>query len=168
MHPRSLVLALLLVVSFSAFAQSSDVSGGLGLWSSDRQGNAAALGLSYNRYWTGLVSTRIGGLFARDPQATTLMAHLNGELHFLRDARVSPWVGAGVAFAYSHLAPSNQHFTGNETDVSPMYSGGVDFRVSPRLAVGAEVSFLNYEVTIGQNRRAVDPVIVMLMARYRL
>lgn len=167
MTPRRLLLPLLFLASFSAIAQSSEVSGSIGVWDSDRLGKAAVLGASYNRFWTGPFSTRLGGFIARDPEVTSAVLHVSGELHFLRDARVSPWVGAGGALVYSHLAPGNEHFKGSETGFSPIFSGGVDVAVRPRLAIGAEVSFLSYNVEMLDRVIPVDPITVVVAARYR-
>lgn len=170
MNPRSLLLPLLLALSFSAIAQTSqrEVSASLGLWDSDELESGPVAGVSYNRFWAGPFSTRVGGLLARSDDATTGVVHLSGELHLLRASRVSPWIGAGAAFVYSRIAPPNEHFSGSETDFGAIFSGGVDVAVSPRLAVGAEVSYLSYDVTIGSRSGiAADPLMLMSVARYR-
>lgn len=152
-----------------AQAPRPEVSASIGLWDSEGLDRGPAIGASWSRFWRRPFSARLGLLLARSSEATTATVHLSGALHPFRAARVSPWIGAGAALVYSHIAPPNEHFHGSETDLAPIFSGGVDVTVSPRVSVGAEVSYLNYEVTIGSRSGiAVDPVTVMLVARYRM
>ena len=166
MNPRLPLFSLLLLFCFSAVAQQ-EVSGSIGVWSSDELGKAAAIGASYNRFWTSSFSTRGGAFVARDPEVTSTALQATGELHFFRDGRVSPWLGAGGAVVYTHLAPSNEHFSGNETDIAPLFNGGLDVTISPRLAVGAEVSYLAYDVEFLDRSRTANPLMIVFAARYR-
>lgn len=152
-----------------AQAPRREVSASVGLWDSEGLESGPAVGASWSRSWRGAFSARLGGLLARSSDATTATVHLSGELHPFRASRVSPWIGAGAALVYSRIGPPNEHFHGSETDLAPIFRGGVDVPVSPRVTLGAEVSYLKYEVTIGSRSGvAVDPVTVMLVARYRM
>ena len=174
MHPRSLLLSLLLLFSLSASAQlaRNELAVSLGRWDSDELGNGPMIGASYNHYWARVFSTRVGGFVARDfggfltreGDASAAAAYVSGELHFFREARVSPWVGAGGAIANTLLASNDA----SETTLTGIYSGGVDVAISPRFAIGGEFSYMNYEAELG-NRFGynVKPVMITLSGRWR-
>lgn len=170
MNPRTLLLPLLFLLTLSAAAQlpRNEATLALGIWDSDELGNDPAIGASYNHYWTGMFSTRAGGFVSRGGDFTTATMHVSAELHLFRAARVSPWVGAGGAWAHTRRAASNDHFVGDESQLTGIYSAGVDYAVSPAFALGAEASYMNYEMTLG-NRFGyrVDPVTVLLSGRWR-
>lgn len=170
MNLRPLLPLALLLLSFSAAAQlpTREITVSVGRWDSNEVGNGPAIGASYNRYWTSLLSTRGGGFAARTGDFTTGAVHFSGELHLFRGARVSPWVGAGGAFAVVRRAASNDRFTGSESTLTGIYRGGVDVAVSPRFAVGAELTYMNYEVELGSRGGfTVDPVMVMVTGNWR-
>ena len=172
MNPRGLFLSILLLLfSLPAIAQPgpNELALSLGRWDSDEIGNGSpAVGASYNRFFGQVFSTRLGGYAARQGDFTSGALFLSGEIHLFRAARVSPWVGAGGGYGYVRRAASNDRFVGSETALTGIYSGGVDVTVSPRFAVGADVSYMNYEMSLG-NRFGyrVDPVMVSLTGRWR-
>ena len=165
---RPLLLFLALLTALPTLAQRRELSASVGRWDSGQLGDAVSLGASYNYYWTSLLSARVGGMVAKEEEVTAGTVYVSGELHLFRTARVSPWVGVGGAFAYTRLASSSEHFTGSETAWTGIYSGGLDFAVSPRLAIGADVSYMNYEAGLGSRfGYTVDPVTISLAARWR-
>ena len=169
MSPRYL-LSLVLLFSLSAAAQQlprREASISLGQWDSSDLGNEPAIGASYNYYWTTMFSTRAGAFIARGDDVSATNAHFSGELHLFRDARVSPWVGAGGAFARVRREAEFDDVVRSESKLTGIYSGGVDVAVSPRFAIGAEVSYMNYELQLTRFGDAVDSVTILLSGRWR-
>ncbi|HEV7239221.1 MAG TPA: hypothetical protein VGQ36_08280 [Thermoanaerobaculia bacterium] len=170
MNPRSLILLLLLLLSLPAAAQlpPNEVSLSLGRWDSSELGDAPVFGVTYNRYWARMFSTRLGVFGSREGDFTNAAAHAGVAAHLFRASRISPWVAAGVAQAYARRAGSDDHFVGFEMLLTGIYSGGVDVKVSPRFAVGAEMSYMNYEMMLGDRYGyRADPVMVMVTGRWR-
>lgn len=168
MNLRCLLPLVLLLVSLPAAAQlpPREVSVSLGMWDTAELGNEPALGASHNYYWTPMLSTRAGGFIAKGDDVTSFNAHVSGELHLFRHTRVSPWVGAGLALAYTRL--NTQDFSGSEMHPTGIYSGGVDVAVSPRFAIGAEASYMNYELELGSRfGYGVDSVTMLVSGRWR-
>ena len=172
MSPRSLLVPflLLLLLALPATAQidRDELALSAGRWDSDEIGNSPALGVSLAHYWARMISTRVGALATRDGDFTTTTLHASAELHLFPDSGVSPWVGAGGAHTTTRRAASNDHFTGSDSRLTAIYSGGVDVKVSPRYAVGAEASYMNYELMLGSRYGyRVNPVTVLLTGRVR-
>lgn len=169
MSLRSL-LPLVLLVSLPAAAQlaGNEASVSLGMWDSSDLGNEPAIGASLNHYWLSMLSTRLGAFVAKGSDVTASTVHLSGELHFFRDARVSPWVGAGGALGRvmreAELADEGEL---SESTLTAIYSGGVDVAVSPRFALGAEMSYMNYELQLTRFGDTIDSLAYSLAGRWR-
>ena len=172
MNPRCLLFPLLLLLSLPAAAQlpSNEASVSLGRWDSSQLGDSPVFGASLNHYWSRarMLSTRVGVFGVHDGDVSVVAGQVGMGIHFFRSSRVSPWVGAGVAQAYTHLSESNDHFKGSEAVLTGIYSGGVDVAATPRFAVGAEFSYMNYGLEIGSRYGySVDPMIMTVTGRWR-
>ena len=175
MTPRSLCFVLPLVLAtFSLEAQQSRSELAVSFGRSDFGliGEAPAAGLSYNRFWTDLVSTRFGAFAGSEERSSAGSGkfigavHASGEVHFLRESRVSPYAGAGVAFAFNNVDFAD--FSDNQMVIAPIFSAGIDVKVSPRFAVGVDAHYLRYSVEFDRDFDiAIDPLTVMGSLKYR-
>ena len=161
------LLPLVLLLSVSAAAQfpRNEVAVSAGIWDSSDLGNEPMVGASLNYHWTSLFSTRLGGFVAKGDDVTASIVYISGELHFFRDARVSPWVGAGGALA--RVRRDGEFGEVSDSQLTGIYSGGVDVAVTPRFALGAEVSYMNYEVQLTRFGDRVDSITYSGVGRWR-
>jgi hypothetical protein len=166
-------LLLVLLLAVPVFAQQ-EVAVSYGRTDFDTQGDAPAIGLSYARFWTPALGARLAGFRA----AETLNAD-GGELQFyalyamaefqpFRDRVVSPRVAAGVAFASNRVEPPFGGTISDESRITVAAGGGVDLRVTPRFAVGAELLYMSFPADSDDRfAAALDPLTVSVAARVR-
>jgi opacity protein-like surface antigen len=174
MNGRSFSLFLVLLVSVPMVAQQArnEVAVSAGRSDMGELGDAPAFGVSYNRYWTGGLSTRFEVFTAGeengvgDRRVTT--SHISAEYHFLRDRAVSPYVGAGLAWVDNTRHLDEFDFTSTESVFTAIGSAGVDLNVSRRFSLGVDVRYLYFDVELGSRfGYQVDPLTVMGSAKFR-
>jgi outer membrane protein len=196
---------LVLVVSVQAFAQagSSDVGAWVS-WTSlktdfdteidlDTELNFdedMGYGASFNHYWTDLVSTDFGvqkmsadltvsGLGVPKTTVGELdVTALTGtvQLHFLRESRFSPYVGAGAAymladFSANDLEPDDEQVELDD-DVTFLVNAGVNVRMTERISLMGDVKYIPWEVneenaSTDDEALDVSPLIVSAGVRFR-
>lgn len=169
---KALLLAVLLAVP--AFAQQNEAALSLGRTDFDTQGDAPALGLSYARFWTPAVATRFGGFRAAESlnadggELQFYALYAMAEVHLFRDRVVSPHLSGGLAFASNRVEPSSGDVTADDSALTVAAGGGVDFRFTPRFAVGAELLYMPFTPDPGDRfAAALDPLTVSAVARMR-
>jgi hypothetical protein len=172
---RRLLFLLVLAISVTtipARAQQPLNELALSAGRSDLQllGDAAAVGISYNRYWKPAASTRFGifaageNLDAEFGEVIAGAAHVSFEYHFLHDRRISPYAGAGAALTVTHVSS-----LARDTKLAPIFSGGIDLRVTPRLTVGADARFLFYDIETNDRfigSLTLKPATVLISAKF--
>lgn len=162
MAPRVPFLALSLLLSLSAAAQlpRNEVTLSAGWTELASLGGERAIGASYTRFWNPALATKLGAISA-DRFSD---AHAMVQIHPLRARLLSPWAGFGAALL--RLTDNNGGRLASK--VTGIVGGGVDVRISPRFALGAEVHYSPYEVNpndrFGYN---VNPATFTLAARWR-
>lgn len=166
---------LLLVAALPLAAQQppNEIALSVGRTGLSRSGELPAIGVSYNRFWTRVASTRGGVLVARD-------AHLEGrgedrftavyasaEYHPFRGRLVSPRLGGGVALASSRV---DTGFGDPESDseITVIASAGADVSLTRRFALGAELLYVPY-TPASRDRFGLqwDPLTLFASARFR-
>ena len=161
MTPRVPFLVLSLLLSLSAAAQlprnEVTLSGG---WTELASiGGERSVGASYARFWNPALAAKLG-VIAADRFSD---AHAMVQIHPLHARLLSPWAGVGAALVRITNYPGR-----SDSKVTGIVGGGVDVRISPRLALGAEVHYSPYEVNprdrFGYN---VNPATFTLAARWR-
>jgi len=173
MNPRLLSLPLLLLFTLPAIAQQprNELAVSAGISSLGDLGSAPAFGVSYTRFWTDALAVRFGAFSASgdldDGGTKTASAyHASAEYHFNRAARVSPYVGAGLALAVTSVDGLPFDFSASETNPEVILSGGVDVNISRRFALGADVRYMYYDVGLGSAYQ-VNPATLLISAKYR-
>lgn len=178
---------LIIVVSMQAFAQagSSDV----GVWVSSTSMEAdfdteidldanlgfdedLGYGVSFNHYWTDLISTDFGiqkmsadlNISGLTVPETTLgeldVTAVTGtvQLHFLRDTRFSPYVGAGAAymiadFHANDLEPDDEQVEIDD-EITFLVNAGVNVRMTDRISLMGDVKYIPWKV--GEENASTD------------
>lgn len=139
----------------------NEIAVSFGRTDAEQLGDIPAAGLSYNHFWTHMISTRFGA-FAGTGEDTSIGAvHASAEAHFRREQRVSPYAGAGVAYAFTERGRK-------ETVIAPIFEAGVDVRLSPRFSVGLDARYLFYHSEL-EDRFGYDlhPLTVLASAKFR-
>lgn len=172
---RSLSLALLLLLSFPAIAQQlrNELAVSVGRSEYDARGDGTAFGISYNRFWTNTVSTRFGGFATGEETTESIGDEVLGaytataEYHFLRGGRISPYVGAGFAYAFVRVDRVNAR-TASDSGFAPVAIGGLDVQLTRRFAIGADVTYFQFDADLDDSfTTALDPTTVLVSAKYR-
>ncbi|HEU4889616.1 MAG TPA: OmpW family outer membrane protein [Thermoanaerobaculia bacterium] len=178
MSPRLLSLALLLLLSLPAIAQQlkNELAVSVGRSQYDQLDDGTALGISYNRFWTESVSTRIGAFAAGEAEEANAgigdddvvgAYYATAEYHFLRGGRVSPFAGVGFALAFASIERLNAR-SANDTGFAPIVLAGIDIQLTQRFAIGADVSYFQFDADLeDQGSAALDPTTVLVSAKYR-
>jgi outer membrane protein W len=173
MTPRLVSLAFLLLLSLPALAQRNELAVSFGRSEFDSLGDGPAFGLSYNRFWTDSVSTRFA-LFAAADEANVgngedivSAYYATAEYHFLRGRRISPFAGLGLAFAFVSIDRVGGNSEG-DSGFAPVIIGGVDVNITRRFALGADVTYLQFEADLDDRfATALDPTTVLVSAKFR-
>ncbi len=190
MRIHHVILVAALFVSLPLAAQSNDV----GIWySSAKLGttntagssaafdNARGYGISYNRFWTGSLSTEftadwlkakggidVAGARALNFDKTKIMpVTADVQWHFLRGTMFSPYIGAGVAYV------KMDDITGSDLDVAGFgpikvdhkftWNGNVGLNVGlgRMFAIGLDYKYIKFEPTatsaLGSEKLKLDP-----------
>lgn len=178
---RTFPLLLVLLLSLPLFAQSvpnNEIAIGFG-WANYTEnvgeaGRDTAATLSYNRFWTPTISTRlgltefgigltIGGDTGSDISAKTLLV----EYHPRRGQRISPYGGAGVGYVEAK-AELGRHITEEaDGEVAPMLKLGADLNLTRWLAVGLDGTYMRYTPEFSGGR-TIDVSPLMATASLKL
>jgi outer membrane protein W len=178
MTPRLLALTLLALLVFPAFAQQprNELAASFGRSEFDQLGDAPAVGLSYNRFWTRMVSTRFGAFVASEDlnedggNKRVGAYHASVEVHFLRERVLSPFVSVGGALAFSRVEHPNSDFTASDSLLTPIVGAGIDITITPHFALGADAHYIKYDAETDLGDRfgtTLDPLTVLVSAKYR-
>ncbi|HEY0157207.1 MAG TPA: OmpW family outer membrane protein [Thermoanaerobaculia bacterium] len=180
MTPRSLSLIAALVFSFSLSAQSTrnELGASIGYADMPGFGDAGTFSLTYNRFWTGNLSSQLGlTSYAADlhvvdgPSAGELqMGALTGEVqyHFWRDRRLSPYVGGGVAFVTSQLADTPAGDIEADNEITGVASAGVNLNLGRRWAINGDVTYMPYDADFPPVATIdMDPLTISAGVRFR-
>lgn len=122
-------------------------------------GDAGTLALSYNRYWTEALSTRLaltgygadlevvdigpgGAQTASELAMGSWSAAL--EYHVLRDRRISPYVAAGVAYVAAELVDTPAGDIEAENELAGIVGVGADLNLTRRWALNVDATYMPY------------------------
>ena len=168
-------LLLVLLFALPAVAQLAPNEVAVSFGRSDLEvlGDAPAIGVSYNRFWGQLGSVRFGAFTAGEGyedapgEERVHTLHASAEVHFLRGRVVSPYAGVGVAMASTRIDSGGSSLS--ETSFAPIVSGGLDFNVWPRWAIGVDGRWMHLRVDSGDRfgPYILDPLTVMGSVKYR-
>lgn len=168
--------------------------------------NGRTFALGFNHFWRDSFSTEIGVLgLSADPTLSLRSGPLNatfdigdirvsaltltGQWHFRRDARVSPYLGAGIALLSGEIEAALEDELGEFTTTSAdfegaggiVFNGGVNFRINDRWVFAVDVKAIPYspeiegeppidipeEEIVLTDEIDLNPVIVGFGIRYR-
>lgn len=201
---RALVsIFVLSLVAFPLAAQSNEV----GLWASwvrlDSTGivnfdfdevsfdDTVGVTVSFDRYWTPAISTEFavsswssdasisnGFLTVDDIGSLDIMTYTaTGRYHFARESFVSPYLGAGVAFADADEfefedAESGEEFSEPvDSEVTFVANAGLNFNFSPSFGAAIDAKYMPYEATAGADEDQLDleinPLLISAGVRFR-
>lgn len=193
MRKSLLCVALTLVVCLPLSAQSNDI----GLWystatlsdttadgTSTNFDNGKGYGISFNHFWTGPLSTEFTATQLRSDASFDINGQraldlgrfkfrpitANVQWHFARNAMVSPYIGAGLAYVTSDdLSSSDLDVAGigtvkvgNKTTWNG--NAGININVGHMFAVALDGKYIAYEPTStgtgGSQKLKLNPTIV--------
>ena len=164
-------LLLLLLLSLPLFAQNNEIAVSYGLTNYKHSSETPAYGVSYNRFWTRTVSTRLGVLDTRKElpdnqgERSVTAAHASVEYHPLRGRLLSPRLSAGGAYATSE---NTADAVDNDSTVTVIAGAGVDFNLTRHFALGAEVLYIPFTPQARDRFSfALDPRTLFASARFR-
>ena len=168
--------------------------------------NGRTFALGFNHFWRDSLSTEFGVLgLTADPTLSLRSGPIDanfdiadirvsaltitGQWHFHRDARVSPYIGAGIALLSGEIEAALDDELGEFTTTSAdfegaagvLFNGGVNFRMNERWAFAIDVKAIPYspeiegeppigvpeEVVVLTDEIDLNPVIVGFGLRYR-
>ncbi|MGZ8867474.1 MAG: OmpW/AlkL family protein [Thermoanaerobaculia bacterium] len=168
--------------------------------------NGRTFALGFNHFWRDSFSTEIGVLgISADPTLSLRSGPLDatfdigdisvsaltltGQWHFRRDARVSPYLGAGIALLSGEIEAALEDELGQFTTTSAdfegaggiVFNGGVNFRMNDRWVFAIDVKAIPYspeiegeppvdipeEEIVLTDEVDLNPVIVAFGIRYR-
>lgn len=151
-------------------------------------------GITFNHYWTNQFSTSFGAQrLSADMNVkvtdgpTTITATLGdvdltvydatAQWHFPRGARVEPYVGAGVAFVTGDVSvsdfedPELPSSLDLENETTWLANAGVNFNLTPRLAIGLDGKYIAYEPKgegdTDEDRVDINPLVLSAGVRLR-
>jgi opacity protein-like surface antigen len=171
---RSLVLLLLALPVFAQSRHDNEVSVSYGQMEvEDALDYNDAFGASYNRYWTRVVSTRVGVFAGRgdlpddNGDASSTLIHATLEAHPFRGRLFSPHAGLGGAYARH----KENYIGSNEVDsrLTAALLGGIDVNFTPRLGIGADMLYSHFgdESDGGRFPDDLTSISVFASARFR-
>lgn len=147
-------------------------------------------GVSFNHYWTDLVSTDFGvqkmsadmtisGIAVPETTIGELdVTAFTGtvQLHFMRESRVSPYIGAGAAymladFNANDLEPEDEQVELDD-EVTFLVNAGVNVRMTDRISLMGDVKYIPWEVgeenaDTDDEELDVSPLVVSAGVRFR-
>lgn len=135
--------------------------------------NGRTFSLAFNHFWRDSVSTEFAVLgLEADPTLSVRSGPIDasfdigdvrvgaftitGQWHFRRDARVSPYIGAGIALLSGEIEATGADELGEFTTTSAdfegaagvLFNGGVNFRMNERWAFAIDVKAIPYSPEI--------------------
>jgi outer membrane protein W len=178
---RTLPLLLVLLLSLPLFAQSpnNEISLGFG-WATyaENAGDSSrdtAATFSYNRFWTPLISTRLGitehgiGLtIGGDTGADISVKSLLVEYHPRRDHFLAPYGGAGVAYAEAAVGAGRHITVEADGELVPLLKLGADLNLARWFALGLDGTYMRYAPEFSDGRtRDISPATLSASAKFR-
>ena len=177
-------LVLLLALPLAAQTRNNEIGAAIGYAEMGDFGDAGTFALSYNRYFGNLsaefelvgfgaelttVDVGPGGdpeSGAGDFEMGVLSASL--QYHFLRGARFSPYVGAGVGFVTTELVDTPFGDFEADAEVTGLVGGGVDFALGSRWALNGDVTFMPHTADFdGDQSIEADPLTLSAGVKFR-
>lgn len=151
------------------------------------------LGLSFNHYWTPMVSTEFalqtfGGdmSVAGSGLPAVVVGELNGaalsgmgQFHFNRSGRFSPYLGGGIAFVGGEfkianeveLDPGEDDTVDLETEATWIAGAGVDVKLTERVLLNGDVRYMPWnarpEDEEVEEQLDVDPMVFSVGVKFR-
>lgn len=179
-----ILAALLLTIPVFAQNQNNELGIAFGNARMDDFGDAGTFGISYNRYWTRGLSTKIDMTgFAADvvvvdvgpgqaPSAGDfVMGALSAQMqyHFLRGQRFSPYFGGGLAFVTTSFENTPAGDLEADNDVTGIASVGVDLNLGRRWAITGDATYMPHEAVFPQGLTTIDldPLTLSLGGKFR-
>lgn len=159
----------------------------------------AGYGVSYNRYWSDAISTEFAAQklaadityvpvfddsldeFELGEMDLTVIS-ATAQWHFLRGGRVSPYAGVGLAHIQGEVEtyeietdPGEEPIEAGtfdlESETTVVLNGGVDFNVTPSLAIGLDVKYIAYdpkgEGELDSDRVDLNPLVLAAGLKFR-
>lgn len=179
----AIAAVLLAACPLAAQNQNNEISVSLGSADLGDFGDAGTLGIHYNRYWTGGLSTRVGVTsFGAElqtvdvgPGGLTSVGDLEmgvisamAEYHFNRGRRFSPYVGAGVGFVSARFADTPAGDIDADDEIAGIVGGGLDVNLGRRWAINGDVTYMPYEANFGNVTTVnMDPLTLSVGAKFR-
>ncbi len=171
---RALFLALFLSLPVIAQQTNNEIAISYGRTETEDLGDAPAVGISYARFWTRGLATRVGGQWsgedlpdnAGDNSVNAYFA--TAEYHFFRDRLMSPYIGGGIAHAFADIHFSSSGFRGDDSMYTAMVIAGADVNFTRRFAVGVDARYMTFDPDLGDRFGTIlDPMTVFVSAKYR-
>jgi opacity protein-like surface antigen len=175
---RTSLLLILLLSSLPLFAQQqrpdNEVSVSYGQMEvEDALDYNDAMGVSYNRYWTRMISTRLGVVRGHgelpddNGEASSTIIHGTLEAHPFRGRLFSPHAGLGGAYARH----KENYIGSNEVDSRFTIAalGGIDVNFTPRVGLGVDMLYSHFgeESDGGRFPDDLTSITVIGSARFR-
>ena len=167
-------LLVLLLLSFPLLAQQprydNEVAVSYGRNDINDSSDVDVLGVSYNRYWTPILSTRLGMFsgsrdFPEFGSVETRVIHATAELHAFRGRLISPRIGGGLAH-FDHRV-DEPFFKQHDSKLVPAAIAALDVNITPRLAVGADALYLHYPSESTRYDPDLTSITLLGSARFR-
>lgn len=157
----------------------------------------AGYGVSYNRFWSDAISTEFAAQkLAADikyepflePESYDLgemdltVISATAQWHFLRGGRVSPYAGVGLAYIQGEVEtyaietePGEEPIEAGkfdlESETTLLVNGGVDFNVTPALAISLDLKYIAYdpkgEGELDNDRVDLNPFVAAAGLKFR-
>lgn len=157
----------------------------------------AGYGVSYNRFWSDTISTefavqKLAADIRYEPfledesfdlgEMDLTVISATAQWHFLRGGRVSPYAGVGLAHIQGEVEtyavetePGEEPIEAGtfdlESETTVLVNGGVDFNVSPALAIGLDLKYIAYdpkgEGELDSDRVDLNPLVVAAGLKFR-
>lgn len=117
----------------------------------------SSIGLTYNRFWTPRFSTRVGVTeigadlaidLGTDNEISSSVWTASAEYHPLRDRRISPWAGLGLAYVQTEIGTRSFDATPPH-ELTGLFTAGVDLNIIRLLSIGADVAYMPYKPDVG-------------------
>lgn len=174
MRPLALFFFSILL-ALPVFAQNNEVAVSYGRINTQSQGNAPALGVSYARFWTRSVATRIGGFTGSETlnsdggEKELRALYATAEYHFFRGRPVSAHLAGGGAYFTNRVETAIFVTEKTDSQFTTAVGGGVDLNFSPRVAFGVEALYMPFQWNEDGDRFQVklDPLTILGSVRYR-